>query len=144
MIKGVRVKKLIVHKDGRGFFCELIRKTDSFFDRFGQVSHSRVKKGVLKAWHWHKKQTDYMYVVRGDIRLVLYDRRKNSGTYRRLDMIMMGEKYGAKVVKIPAGVVHGYKVINGPMDIIYVMDREYDPADELRMASDDPEISYKW
>lgn len=44
MIKGVGVKKLIVYKDERGFFCELIKKSDNFSKgcKFAQLSHSLV------------------------------------------------------------------------------------------------------
>jgi dTDP-4-dehydrorhamnose 3,5-epimerase len=145
MIEGVEIKKLITHKDKRGFFRELIRKSDKFFrSRFGQLSHAMVHKGIIKAWHLHKKQTDWLYVVLGDIKLVLYDWRKKSKTHRQLAEILMGEKYGKKIVKIPPGVAHGYKVIDGPTHIIYFMDREYDPNDELRIPPDNPIIKYDW
>ena len=145
MIEGVEIKELIAHKDERGFFCEIIRSSDNFFQNsFGQLSHSMAHKGVFKAWHMHKKQTDWMYVSTGNIKLVLYDTRKDSKTYGKLIEIFVGEKYGRKVVKVPPGVAHGYKIINGPMHIIYVTDREYDSNDELRIPHDDPEIGYNW
>lgn len=146
MIKGVEVKKLVAHKDKRGFFCELIRKSDSFFKdcQFGQLSHSFCKKGVLKAWHLHKKQTDFIYVVSGNIKLALYDTRKRSKTYKKLMEIYIGEKREHIIVKIPPGVAHGYKVIGTPTHIIYLMDREYDPKDELRIPYDNPKIGYTW
>lgn len=145
MIEGVEIKELTAHEDERGFFCEIIRRSNIFFqDAFGQLSHSMAHKGVFKAWHMHKKQTDWMYVAVGDIRLALYDTRRGSKTRRELAEIFMGEKSGRKVVKVPPGVAHGYKIINGPMHIVYVTDREYDPADELRIPHDDPEIGYDW
>lgn len=146
MIKGVEIKKLVVHQDKRGFFCELIRKSDKFFKncQFAQLSHSKVNKGVFKAWHLHKKQTDWMYCAVGDVKLILYDRRKDSKSYGQLMKVEMGEKFGRQVVKIPPGVAHGYKVINGPAQMIYLMDWEYDPEDELRIPHDDPEIGYDW
>jgi dTDP-4-dehydrorhamnose 3,5-epimerase len=145
MIEGVEIKKLITHKDKRGFFRELIRKSDKFFKgQFGQLSHSMARKGVFKAWHLHKKQTDWICVLIGDIKLVLYDTRKKSKTYERLQEIKIGEKFGKKVVKIPPGVAHGYKVINGPMHIIYVANREYEPKDDLRIPHDDLKIGYNW
>lgn len=144
MIAGVVLKELVSHEDERGFFCELIRQSDSFFDRFAQVSHSMSQKGVLKAWHLHKKQTDFMYTACGDMKLGLYDTRKDSSTYGCVTEILMGESYGRRVVKIPPGVAHGYYVLNGPMHIIYVMDCEYDPDDIYYRDHDDPEIGYDW
>lgn len=143
-ITGVQVKSLAPHKDKRGFFIELVQNTDKIFNKFAQLSHSMSQKGVTKAWHLHKKQTDLMYVATGDIKLALYDTRKKSKTFRNLLEIYMGQEHGRKIVKIPPGVAHGYKILNGPMHIIYLMDRVYDPKDELRIPHNDPEIGYNW
>jgi dTDP-4-dehydrorhamnose 3,5-epimerase len=145
MIEGVEIKELAAHKDERGFFCEIMRNSDDFFQgRFAQLSHSMSIKGVLKAWHLHKKQTDWMCVLIGDIKLALYDTRKKSKTCGELTEILMGEKFGRRVIKIPPGVAHGYKILNAPMHIVYVTDREYDAEDELRIPHDDPGIGYDW
>jgi len=144
MIEDVAVKKLTVHRDDRGFFCELIRQSDDFFQaKFGQLSHSLVKKGVFKAWHLHKKQTDWIYCATGKIKLVLYDTRKKSPTFKKLTEIILGEKH-RQVVKIPPGVAHGYKVTHGMANIIYLMNQEYNPDDELKISHDDPKINYDW
>lgn len=145
MIKDVEVKELITHNDERGFFREIIRNSDKFFyNRFGQLSHSMAKEGVFKAWHLHKKQTEWMYVVAGDVKLALYDTRKESSTHKELMEIFIGGRSGSKVVKVPPGVAHGYKIINGPMHIVYLSDREYDPKDDLRIPHNDPGIGYDW
>lgn len=145
MIDGVEIKDLEIITDDRGYFCELIRSSDDFFQNsFAQLSHSMSFAGTAKAWHLHKKQTDWMCVLVGDIKLGLYDLREGSTTKGNLMEIFLGEMLGRKVVKIPPGIAHGYRIINGPMHIIYVTDKVYDPSDELRIPHDDPEIGYDW
>lgn len=145
MIDGVRIKELNQFTDSRGLFCEVFRNSDEVFDGvFGQLSYSVSFAGVAKAWHLHKRQTDWMCALLGDVKLVLYDLRDASPTKGKLMEIFMGAALGLKVVRVPPGVAHGYRVINGPMHMIYVMDREYDPSDELRIAHDDPTIGYDW
>ncbi|MBL7217735.1 MAG: dTDP-4-dehydrorhamnose 3,5-epimerase family protein [Desulfobacteraceae bacterium] len=145
MIDGVEIKELNVFTDERGIFSEIIRGSDSFFrDSFAQLSYSMSFSGVAKAWHLHKKQTDWMCVLVGDVKLGLFDLREDSPSYRKLMEILMGETLGRKVVKIPPGIAHGYRIINGPMHIIYVTDKEYDPSDDLRIPHGDPEIGYDW
>ena len=85
-----------------------------------------------------------MCVIAGDMKLVLYDTRPKLKTYKNLIEILMGETFGLKLIKVPPGVAHGYKVINGPMYILYLTDREYDGRDELRIPYDDPQINYDW
>lgn len=145
MIDGVEVRELTLFTDERGLFSEIIRGSDSFFkDSFAQLSYSMSFAGVAKAWHLHERQTDWMCVLVGDIKLGLYDYREGSVTKGELMEVFMGETLGRKVVKIPPGIAHGYRIVNGPMHIIYVTDREYDPSDELRIPHDNPEIGYDW
>jgi dTDP-4-dehydrorhamnose 3,5-epimerase len=145
MIKGVQIKELKVHENDGGFFVELIRTSDPFFKgSFGQLSHSMSLQGTIKAWHLHHKQTDWMYVAQGKGRIGLYDMRENSSTYRKIMMIEAGEGARHIVVKVPPGVAHGYKVLEGPLHMFYVMDREYDPSDIDEYAHNDAKFGYDW
>lgn len=145
MIQGVEIKKLVSHENDGGFFVELMRASDPFFQNsFGQLSHSMSLEGTIKAWHLHHKQTDWMYVALGEARIGLFDLRKGSPTHRELMLIESGERSGRVVVKVPPGVAHGYKVLQGPMHMIYVMNKEYDPADIEELNHDDPSIGYDW
>jgi len=145
MIEGVMVKQLISHPDERGFFTELIRKTDEFFSEgFGQLSHSHMVDGVVKAWHVHKTQVDWWCVISGTIKVALYDTRKDSKTYRNLQEYVIGEKGEQSIVKIPPGVAHGLKVIHGPADLVYATSSIYSPEEEGRIPYDDQTIGYDW
>ncbi len=144
-IEGVATKELVTHTDERGFFREIIRVTDDFFgEGFGQWSHSLVLEAVAKAWHIHQRQTDWLYVASGAMKVVLYDTRPDSPTQSELMEILVGDIYQAQVVKIPPGVAHGYKVLEGPAHVLYVTSHTYDPSDEGRIPHDDPSIGYDW
>src|SRR5260221_13638808 len=106
MIDGVITKDLVRHPDERGFFEEIIRVTDDFFkEGFAQMSHSRMHQGVVKAWHIHKTQIDWWYVVGGLVKAAVYDARKESKTYRELNEFILGKPDAPNLVlKIPFGV----------------------------------------
>jgi len=146
MINGVIVKDLVRHPDERGFFEEMIRVTDPFFSEgFGQVSHSSMFTGVVKAWHIHKTQVDWWYVVCGTIKVVLYDKREQSKTYKELNEFIIGSDEGKnKIVKVPPGVAHGLKVLEGPADLVYVTSGTYSKDEEGRIPYDDATIGYDW
>ncbi len=146
MIDGVMIKELVRFPDERGFFEEMIRKTDEFFvEGFGQVSHSFMLGGVVKAWHIHKTQVDWWYIVRGVIKVALYDARESSKTYKELNEFTVGaEGKPNKIIKIPPGVAHGLKVVEGPADLVYVTSGIYSKDEEGRIAYDDPGIGYDW
>lgn len=145
MIDGVEIKNLVTHPDERGFFREIIRQSDPFFkEGFGQLSHSCMYAGVAKAWHIHQSQIDWWYVPVGNLKLVLFDKRRDSPTRGELQTIFMGENYPAKVVRIPAGVAHGCKALGDVTHLFYVTSSVYDPKDEGRIPHDDASIGYDW
>ena len=145
MIDGIIIKELTTHSDERGFFREIIRANDDFFaEGFGQWSHSLMYDGAIKAWHLHRVQTDWWYVVSGVLQVGLYDLRTESGTYRKTMEFLMGDHQTAKVLKVPPGIAHGCKTVQGPVHLLYMTSHVYDPADEIRIAHDDPEIGFDW
>jgi len=145
MINGVFLKDLITHADERGFFREIIRATDDFFAAgFGQLSHSLVYPGIVKAWHAHTEQTQWTHVICGLLKVVLYDSRSESSTFGQRMEFLAGDNQKALVYSFPPGVVHGYRCINGPAHVIYVTSGTYDLKDEIRIPYDDATIGYDW
>jgi dTDP-4-dehydrorhamnose 3,5-epimerase len=145
MIDGVMIKKLVRHPDERGYFEEIIRVTDDFFkEGFGQLSHSYMVKGVVKAWHVHTTQIDWWFCITGKIKAALYDKRADSPTYKETNEYILGDDPDNIVLKIPAGVAHGMKVMEGPCHFVYATSKIYNPQEEGRVAHDDTDIGYDW
>ncbi|NQE53615.1 hypothetical protein C5S29_08475 [ANME-1 cluster archaeon GoMg3.2] len=92
MIKGVKTKDLRVVPDERGWLMEVLRADDEIFEKFGQVYLTTAYPGVVKAWHYHKKQTDNFTCIRGIMKVALYDAREDSLTYRAINEFFVGEK----------------------------------------------------
>ena len=136
MIDGVKIIRLSTHGDDRGFFREIFHFSEQFVGiPVGQLSHSRVNEGVVKAWHGHVYQSQWNYVVSGQIKAALFDNRKDSNTYEDTMELVAGEDVESIAYFFPPGVLHGYKCIHGPMQIIYVTSGVYDLDEEIRIAN---------
>lgn len=147
MIEGVKIKELTVYGDYRGDFREILKDDEGLMSDIRQISLSRTKPGIIKAFHWHKYQDDIFYVSKGDIKVVLYDKRNNSKTEGTTQVLDMGESYSPTALFIPRGVLHGYKVMGEKeAEVIYIMNNTYDPKnpDEERVPHDDPEVKFNW
>ncbi len=145
LIDGVEVKILKRHYDDRGFFEEIIRVDDDFFkEGFGQWSHSVMYTDVIKSWHIHSRQCDWWAVPIGVILTVLYDKRIDSKTRGSINEFIMGNE--PFVLKIPPGVAHGCKVLQGPAHLMYITSELYDVEnpDEGRIPHDSANIGYDW
>jgi dTDP-4-dehydrorhamnose 3,5-epimerase len=146
MIDGVKVKKLKIIPDERGYLMEMLRDDDEFFGKFGQVYLSVVYPGVVKGWHYHKKQTDHFVFVKGMAKVVLYDARDKSPTQGEVNEFFMGEQNPMLLV-IPPYVYHGMKGVGvEPAYLVNVPTEHYvyDDPDEFRVPAHDPSIPYNW
>jgi dTDP-4-dehydrorhamnose 3,5-epimerase len=145
LIEGVEIFEIVSHKDNRGFFREILKLNNPFaMEGIAQVSHSLVYTGVIKAWHAHKIQTQWNYVLNGLILVALHDLRENSKSFGKTNTFLTGDNYNASVYKFPPGVAHGYKCINGPMNILYSTSGFYDESEEVRIKYNDPKINFDW
>lgn len=146
MISGVKIKKLKVIPDERGRLMEMLRADDDLFIKFGQIYMTTAYPGVVKAWHYHKKQVDNFVVVKGMMKVVLYDSRENSPTYKEINEFFMGE-HNPILLQIPAFVYHGFKCISETEAIVINCPTEvysYENPDEYRISPHGGEIPYDW
>lgn len=147
MIEGVKTKKLRVIPDERGRLAEIIRSDDpEYFKKFGQVYITTAYPGVVKGWHYHKKQYDNFACVHGMMKVVLYDGREKSPTHGEVNEFFIGE-HNPLLIQIPPGVMHGFKCISEHEAIVVNVPTEvyvYDDPDEYRVDPYSPNIPYDW
>ncbi len=146
LIKGVRAKPLKVIPDERGRLCEMLRRDDPLFIKFGQVYCTMVSPGVVKGWHYHKKQVDNFVCVSGMIKLALYDSRPTSSTKGLVNEFFIGT-HNPMLVQIPAGVHHGFKGISSHEAIVINISTEpyhHQRPDEYRLDPHQNDIPYSW
>jgi dTDP-4-dehydrorhamnose 3,5-epimerase len=148
VIDGVRLHPYALWPDDRGYFLEVIRIGQGpgadFNPATTQVSAALSYPGTIKAFHFHKHQTDLWAPASGMFQVALVDLREDSKTFGVKNTMYLGALRTWQVL-IPPGVGHGYKVIGDtPGMLVYVTNRLYDPQDEGRIAHDDPSIQYDW
>ncbi|MDH4144955.1 MAG: dTDP-4-dehydrorhamnose 3,5-epimerase [Acidimicrobiia bacterium] len=147
-IAGVYVVEPQVFGDERGYFVETYRREwiPSGREMIQGNRGDRVA-GCVVGLHYHLHQADYWYVPRGRARVVLSDLRVGSPTDGATWTIDLGEQpdgsHCHNGVFIPPGVAHGFASLTD-LTITYLVDGYYNPADELGVAFDDPEIGADW
>jgi dTDP-4-dehydrorhamnose 3,5-epimerase len=146
MIMGVKSKPLKVIPDERGRLMEMLRSDEEIFMRFGQVYMTTAYPGVVKGWHYHKVQYDNMIVVKGMMKIVLYDSRSDSPTYKDVNEFFLGD-YNPRLLHIPPLVFHGFKCISDHEAMVINIPTEvynYSLPDEYRVPPHDNDIPYDW
>lgn len=146
MIEGVKIKSLHAIPDERGRLMEILRSDDPDYVGFGQVYLTTAYFGVVKAWHYHKEQTDNFTAIKGMVKLALFDGREGSPTRGEVNEFFLGE-HKTQLIQIPPLVYHGFKGISmGESIMLNIPDRvyRYDAPDEYRLPPDDASIPYDW
>ena len=151
VIDGVFVVQPDIHGDERGIFIETYRR--NWFPggrEMIQGNRGDRRTGAIVGLHYHLHQADYWYVPFGRARVVLHDLRLGGPTDGATLTIDLGSEPGTlgadhdhRGVYIPPGVAHGFSALTD-MTITYLVDGYYNPADELGVAWDDPDIAADW
>ncbi len=146
MIEGAMTKKLNLIPDERGRLMEILRRDDGIFGGFGQVYLTTTYPGVVKAWHFHKLQDDFITCIRGMLKLVLYDARNDSKTKGEINEFFIGE-FNPLLVKVPRMVYHGWKCISQEEALVINVPTEpynRETPDEYRVDPHQNDIPYAW
>ncbi len=146
-IAGAVWGRVVRHADERGSFRELWRQS-TLPDGIVQVNLSVSAPGVLRGLHVHRRQLDHWIVATGRAFVALVDLRATlaAGTSTPVGASVPVETrtlQADETVTIPAGVAHGFLALEA-LELVYLVTNEYDGADELGFAWDDPLAGVPW
>jgi len=131
------------HGDQRGVLIETYRRSWFPLGReMVQANRADRQAGAVVGLHYHLHQADYWTVPRGHARVVLHDLRDGSST-DGATLCLDVDAVNATGIFIPPGVAHGFASLTD-LTISYLVDSYYNPADELGVAWNDPEIGADW
>ena len=71
------------------------------------------------------------------------DLRPASPTYRNWESFELRDDEQVTLY-VPAGCAHGFQALTDPADVSYRIDRAHDPAEDVSIAFDDPELAIPW
>ncbi|AUN95721.1 cupin domain-containing protein [Pseudazoarcus pumilus] len=145
LIDGVSVKEVRPVLTGYGHLTEALRgewlAENAAVD---QIFFSTLQPGGLSAWHAHGETTDRLFVVNGQVRVVLYDARKGSPSYGLVNEFKLATVRPMLVV-IPPRVWHGvHNYCGAPAILMNAVDRayRYEGPDHWRVPPDSDAIPY--
>jgi dTDP-4-dehydrorhamnose 3,5-epimerase len=149
-ISGAILFKPAPHRDERGFFSRtfdaaVTRAAGVDPDGFVQDSVSRSARGVLRGLHLRSGRGEAKLVrcSYGAVFDVIVDLRRDSPTFRNWMSFELRDEDQVSLY-IPAGCAHGFQALTEPADVSYRIDREHDPAEDVSIAHDDPELGIPW
>jgi dTDP-4-dehydrorhamnose 3,5-epimerase len=144
MIEGVLQTPLTQHQDQRGKVMHMLRSTDPYFQKFGEVYFSWVYPNFIKAWYKHREMIVNFAVPIGAIKVVIYDDRCDSPTHNQVGEYNLGcDNY--HLLTIPCGLWYGFRAISEDAAIMAnCATIPHDPEEITRLDFANPSIPYNW
>ncbi len=134
-IPGVILVEPKIFEDDRGFFCETYKKSEfsanGITDEFVQDNHSKSKKNVLRGLHYQTgpyAQSKLVRCIKGKIFDVAVDIRRDSPAYLKWVGFVLSEE-NKNQLYIPAGLAHGFCVLEDDTEVVYKCSKEYRAID---------------
>ncbi|MGD0698923.1 MAG: dTDP-4-dehydrorhamnose 3,5-epimerase [Trebonia sp.] len=149
-IVGALLFQPVPHVDERGFFsrtfdADITRESGIDPDGFIQDSLSRSARGVVRGLHVRRGAGEAK-IVRcsyGTVFDVIVDLRPSSPTFRHWESFELSDATQVSLY-VPAGCAHGFQALTDPADVSYRIDRAHDPAEDVSIAFNDPELAIPW
>jgi dTDP-4-dehydrorhamnose 3,5-epimerase len=149
-IEGALLFRPRPHVDERGFFsrtfdADVARGAGIDPAGFAQDSLSRSALGVIRGLHLRrgKGESKLVRCSYGAVFDVIVDLRPASPTYGNWESLELRDDEQVSLY-VPAGCAHGFQALTGPADVSYRIDRPHDPAEDVSIAFDDPELAIPW
>ena len=138
MIQGVEQVNLTARVDDRGYLIEIVRASDHYLDKFGQVYLvGNFAKGTIRAFHKHEGMWDLFFISHGAAKFVLVDDRRDSPTYKEMNSLVCSAR-NPSLVTVPPGVFHGWMSLEDDTQMISTATEIYrrEEPDEVRIPPD--------
>jgi dTDP-4-dehydrorhamnose 3,5-epimerase len=149
-IAGALLFRPAPYVDERGFFCrtfdaDIMRAAGIDPVAFLQDSLSRSSRGVVRGLHVRRGDGEAKLIrcSHGAIFDVIVDLRPSSPTYRNWESFELRDDEQVSLY-VPVGCAHGFQALTEPADVSYRIDRAHDPAEDVSIAFDDPELAIPW
>lgn len=143
-IEGVKIIPLKRIPDVRGTIMHGVR-ADTILNDFGEVYFKKLYKGIINGWHIHETLLLNYICISGMMKLVMYDMRENSPTYKQFQEVCFGDDNYC-LVHIPPGIANASECLSAPYSIMCnVASEPHNP--NIKYKRIDPhsqEISYNW
>ncbi|MGK0266332.1 MAG: dTDP-4-dehydrorhamnose 3,5-epimerase [Maricaulis sp.] len=147
VIEGVKEFRPVTHEDERGSLCEMYSRAWGF-DALDLV-HAylvTVRPGRIKGWACHEHQTDRYFFANGATRLVLFDNRPGSPTYRLVTDRTYSPANRA-LVSVPPGVFHAVQCVSDSESLFFNIPSEsyrHDSPDKLVLPLENDLIPFSF
>jgi dTDP-4-dehydrorhamnose 3,5-epimerase len=148
-LAGVLILEPRAFGDERGFFLESYNENTmaeaGIREHFVQDNHSFSTRNVLRGLHYQvqRPQGKLVRVASGEILDVAVDLQRSSPSFGKWEAVRLSGE-NKRMLWIPPGFAHGFRVISGSAHVLYKTTDFYFPEFEHTLVWNDPDLKVDW
>ena len=133
-----KIKKIPIKRihNPKGDIFPFLKKSDDFFQQFGEAYFSTVKKNEIKGWKKHTVMQLNITVISGEILFVIYHEIN-----REFEECLLSRENYCKLI-IPSGNWVAFKGLGNDNVLLNIANIEHDPTEAINLGIN--EINYDW
>jgi dTDP-4-dehydrorhamnose 3,5-epimerase len=147
LIDGVKLRYAVTHIHEDGSITEILNPAWGFHpDPLVYIYQFTVSPRHIRAWVIHRQQDDRVFVSQGKVKIVLYDERPKSPTFKMINEIFLSE-HNRALLTYPSNIWHAVENIGDKEALIINMpNKPYDHTnpDKFRLPLENDVIPYKF
>ncbi|MDE7048005.1 MAG: dTDP-4-dehydrorhamnose 3,5-epimerase [Lachnospiraceae bacterium] len=148
-LQGAKLISPFYIQDERGYFQknyekDIFEQWDLCTDIYESFESSS-KRGVIRGLHFQtlKPQSKIVRVIRGTVRDVIVDLRKDSETFGKYIDVILSDKNHLSLW-VPKGFAHGFEVLSEEAITSYICIGKYLKSYDSGIRWNDKELNIKW
>ena len=123
IVKSIKLSKGQRIKNAKGDIIKFISKKHKFFNKFGEIYFSEIKKNKVKGWNFHKKYCCLLFVPSGKVKFIIFDPLK-----KKIKKIILSEK-NTNILQIPPRHWFCFQSLTNKSIVTNLLDGEHDPKE---------------
>lgn len=144
-LEGVILESLNQLVDERGAVFHYLKKSNPFFESFGEAYFSKINGNIIKGWKYHERFSQYFSVPFGEIQIVIYDSRKDSSTYNQTNTYILNDSTKYSLLILPPQVWYSFKCLSPNFALLAnIISEIHDPSETKSLPLNNLIIPYEW
>ena len=137
----LKLFKKDLRKNNKGNVLRFVEISPEF-KKISEVYFSEIKKDNIKGWKKNLTSSQFIYVVKGVIQMVLYN--DLTKIIKKINTFKIGEKKKYSKIIIPKNYWYSFKGLTKENLIVNALSVKHDKCKMLSNSLDDNTIPYSW
>lgn len=131
--------------DEKGAVFHFLKSDSPNYKDFGEAYFSKINRGVVKGWKYHKIVEQNFCVPFGAVKIVIFDNRQDSPTIGVVQEILLDDHKNYQLLSMPPCLWYSFKSVSDSYSLLAnIINIKHSPEESITLPLGTTEIPYEW